>query len=239
LQIRALGAFDVQIDGAPLPLGRKAPKRLLELLKALVALGGREVPLHRLADAMFPDQDADVAEDSLRVSLQRLRKLLGSDAFVVLREGRVSLAERLVWVDVIAFQQALVEDASDDVVAAALMLHAGPLLDGDESPWVIAPREKLRSLFLRQALRLAERHAAGLRWDAALDWYGRCADADPLNESFVQGGLRCCAALGRVAEGETAYRRLETALAHTLGRAPADRTRRALQALLGGDRGDR
>lgn len=239
LQIRALGTFDVQIDGAPLPRGRKAPKRLLELLKALVALGGREVPLHRLADAMFPDQDADVAEDSLRVSLQRLRKLLGADAFVVLREGRVSLAERLVWVDVIAFQQALVEDVPDDVVAEALMLHAGPLLDGDDSAWVIAPREKLRSLFLRQALRLAERHAAALRWDAALDWYGRCADADALNESFVQGALRCCTALGRTAEGETAYRRLETALASTLGRAPADRTRRALQALLAGDRGDR
>jgi LuxR family transcriptional regulator, maltose regulon positive regulatory protein len=233
LRIRAFGTLDVQIDGAPLPRGRKAPKRLLELLKAIVALGGRDVPLHRLADAMFPDQDADVAEDSLRVSLQRLRKLLGADTRVVLREGRVSLAEQAVWVDALAFQRALVDDAPDDAIAAALALHAGPLLDGDESAWVIAPREKLLSLFLRHALHLAERHAEAARWDAALQWYGRCADSDPLNESFVQGVLRACTALGRPAEGETAYRRLETALAAMLGRAPSDRTRRAFQALRG------
>lgn len=238
LRIRALGRFDVQVSGAPLPVGRKAPKRLLELLKALVALGGRDIPMHRLADAMFPNQEADVAEDSLRVSLQRLRKLLGSDTFVVLREGRVSLAEQSVWVDAIAFQQALTDDAPDDAIAEALALHEGELLEGDDAEWVIAPREKLRSLFLRHALRLGERNAAAARWDASLLWYRRCADADTLNESFVQGVLRCCAALGRIAEGETVYRRLETTLATTLGRAPADRTRRALQALLdgGGDR---
>ncbi len=235
LRIRALGRFDVQVGGAPLPLGRKAPKRLLELLKALVASGGRDIPLHRLADAMFPDQEADVAEDSLRVSLQRLRKLLGSDAFVVLREGRVSLAAQSVWVDALAFQQALGDDAPDDAIAEALALHAGELLEGDDAEWVIAPREKLRSLFLRQALRLGERKAAAAHWDEALRWYGRCADADLLNESFVQGVLRCCAALGRVAEGETAYRRLETALAATLNRTPSERTRRALQALRDGD----
>jgi len=233
VRITALGQFRVDVHGAPLPKARKAPKRLLELLKALVALGGRDIPLHRLADAMFPDQDADIAQDSLRVSLQRLRKLLGSDEYVILRDGRVSLSERSVWVDVVAFQQVLAGDGPEEAAVRALALYDGPLFNGDEEPWMIAPREQLRSLFLRNALRLAERRADERRWKDSLFWYERCADADPLNESFVQGVLRCCAALGRTAEGETAYRQLEAALARTPGREPAERTRRELQVLLG------
>ncbi|MFO1318113.1 MAG: BTAD domain-containing putative transcriptional regulator [Burkholderiales bacterium] len=234
VRVRTLGRFEVLLDDAPLTLGRKVPKRLLELLKSICALGGQDVPLARLADAMFPDQDADVAEDSMRVSLQRLRKLLGSDTHVTLRDGRVSLNPATVWVDAVAFRQAVSGASSDDQTRDALSLYAGPLLADDEAVWAIGPRESLRDLFLRKAARLAESDVSAGRWAPALHGYRRCADTDVLNESFCQGVLRCCHALGLAAEGETAYRRTEEALRATFGRAPGERTRQCLRTLLEG-----
>jgi LuxR family transcriptional regulator, maltose regulon positive regulatory protein len=236
VSIRACGGFEVLLDGVPLQHRRKAPKRLLQLLKTLVAFGSREVPLARLADAMFPDDDGGKAEDSLRVAMQRLRDLLGGDAHVTLRNGKVSLAPQSVWVDAVAVQEGLQRAATVADTDAALALYPGLLLEGEDDPNFAEPRERLQTRFLRHAVERAEAHVTAGRSEAALTLYRRCVDADVLNESFCQGLLGCCATLGRIAEGETAYRRLETALRDTFGRAPSERSRRALQALLGGDR---
>lgn len=239
VRIRALGRFEVLLDDVPLLHRHKAPRRLLQLLKTIVALGGRDVPLSRLADAMFPLDDGGKGEDGLRVALQRLRQLLGAETHVTLRDGKVSLSPQSVWVDAVGVDEGLRRATSAAEVDAALALYAGPLLDGEDDPHYLEPRERLHTRFLRHAVERAEARAAADECEAALALYRRCVDADVLNESFCQGVLRCCAALGRVAEGETAYRRLETALRDTFARAPSERTRRAFAALRGPAEGDR
>lgn len=229
VKIRALGGFEVWLDGEPLTVGRKAPKRLLELLKAIVALGGRDVPMHRLADALFPDKDADVAQDTLRVSLQRLRKLLGGEIHVPLREGRVSLDPATVWVDAVVLQQAFAEN--DTAAASALDLYRGPLLPDEEATWAIAPRDKLVAAFLRHAGRRAQASEVGGQWIDAFHWYDRCAEVDPLNEGYCQGILRCSLALGRVAEGESAAQRTELAIARAFRRPLSETTQRLWKEL--------
>ena len=229
VKIRALGGFEVWLDGEPLTVGRKAPKRLLELLKAIVALGGRDVPMHRLADALFPDRDADVAQDTLRVSLQRLRKLLDGESHVPLREGRVSLDPATVWVDAMVLQQALAE--GDPASPAALELYAGPLLPDEDATWAIAPREKLDAAFLRHAGRRAQASEVSGQWSDAFRWYERCAEVDPLNEGYCQGILRCSLALGRVAEGESAAQRAELAIGKAFRRPLSETTQRLRREL--------
>jgi DNA-binding SARP family transcriptional activator len=236
VRIRVLGGFEVLLDDVPLHHRRKAPRRLLQLLKTIVAFGARDVAMSRLADAMFPQDDGGKGEDGLRVALQRLRDLLRAEGHVLLRDGKVSLSPQSVWVDAVAFDAGLRRATSPAEIDAALALYAGPLLEGEDDPNYLEPRERLQNRFLRHAVERAEAHTGAGRCDAALELYRRCADADVLNESFCQGVLRCCAALGRVAEGETAYRRLETALRDTFGRSPSEPTRRVFAAL--GDRRD-
>src|SRR5262249_25479176 len=101
--IRTLGPFELLIDGKPLPQARKTPRKLVAALKLLVALGAHHVPEKALADALWSDQDGDVALDLLATALHRLGKLIGDASAIELRDGRISLKRERVWLDTWAF----------------------------------------------------------------------------------------------------------------------------------------
>ena len=61
VRIYVLGTFSVDVDDQPLAFTGRAPKKTLNLLKALVCLGGTAVRDHRLIDAIWPDDEADAA----------------------------------------------------------------------------------------------------------------------------------------------------------------------------------
>ena len=82
----------------------------IAVLKSLLALGGRDVPEARLADKLWPGSEADAAHEALAVNLHRLRKLLGSQDAVDLRDGRISLNPEMCWVDAWTFES-LVEQS--------------------------------------------------------------------------------------------------------------------------------
>ncbi|MBP2676213.1 MAG: malT, partial [Deltaproteobacteria bacterium] len=73
VKIYTLGRFGFLVDDRPVEFGRKVQQRPLSLLKALVALGGREVPEPRLAELLWPESDGDMAHHSFIVALSRLR----------------------------------------------------------------------------------------------------------------------------------------------------------------------
>ena len=53
----------MHVDNKPIEFGRKAPKRTLGLLKAIIAFGGKGVPEQRLADALWPELEGDAAHE--------------------------------------------------------------------------------------------------------------------------------------------------------------------------------
>ena len=81
----------------------KAPRRVLAVLKAVVAGGGKPVPSARLVDALWPDDEGDAGRKALDVCLVRLRKLLGHAEAVLVRDEQVSLNRETCWVDAWAF----------------------------------------------------------------------------------------------------------------------------------------
>ena len=83
----------------------KAQRRPLDLLRMLIAYGGREVTEERITEALWPRIDGDSAHRSFTTTLHRLRKLLGEDLAVHFSEGKLSLDGRYVWVDTWAFEQ--------------------------------------------------------------------------------------------------------------------------------------
>jgi two-component SAPR family response regulator len=76
VKIYALGRFSVVIDDEPLRSEGKAQKRPLDLLKAILAHGGRGVNQDDLANLLWPDLDA--ARSALEVTLHRLRTTMSS-----------------------------------------------------------------------------------------------------------------------------------------------------------------
>lgn len=116
VKIYSLGRFLIEIEGSPIRFAAKAQRKPLELLKALVALGGETVPVEQLTESLWPEAEGDKAQGSFASTLHRLRGLIGSAA---LRHGdaRLTLDPGCCWVDVGAFS-CLLQQASRAVRAA-------------------------------------------------------------------------------------------------------------------------
>jgi two-component SAPR family response regulator len=144
VKIRTFGKLAVEVDGKPLEKHRKAPHRLLELLAAIIAFGGYEVPVSRVIDAMWPEVDGDTAHENFKKSLARLRKLLEVDDVIHWQDGKISLNQDLCWVDAVVFdQQATQADGR------AIALYTGPFLGHDEVPaWAVSRRERMHATYV-------------------------------------------------------------------------------------------
>jgi LuxR family transcriptional regulator, maltose regulon positive regulatory protein len=210
LEVRALGALDITVDGAALHFTGKAQQRPLELLRALIALGARRVPMSDLIDGLWPDAPGDAARATLDVTLLRLRRLLGRADAVVVEEGHLSLDDRHCWLDVWQLERLLDEEeqarrrgashVAADVLARATALYRGPLLTDVGHAWVLAPRERLRRRVVRALEATARTLESGHEVEPALSLYLRGLDVDDLAEGLYQGATRCYRALGRNVE---------------------------------------
>lgn len=240
VRLRALGGFAVERDGLPEPARGKAQQRPLALCKILIALGGHEVAEAQIADALWPEAAGDTAHQSFATTLHRLRLLLGEERALRLREGRLSLDPRHVWLDVWAFEalldraekQRAMEPAARALLERALDLYRGPFLGADGgAPWAISLRERLRSRFLRATSLLCRGWMATGEMERAARAYERGLAVDDLAEDFYQGLMRCHQLLGRRVEALRVYERCRERLATTLGVSPSARTERLHQAL--------
>jgi hypothetical protein len=103
-EVVTLGGFDLRRAGEPVEFSAKGPGRPVELLKVLIALGGQNVRIEQLADALWPRVDADYAHKSFTATLHRLRRIVGTDDALKLRDGRLSLNPSLFWLDTWALE---------------------------------------------------------------------------------------------------------------------------------------
>ena len=237
IRIYTLGRLEVGRDGEKLELSGSAPRKVLALLKEIVAGGGEPVSASQLMDALWPDEEGDAARKSLDVSLVRLRKLLGSTDTVVVRDEHVGLNPEICWVDAWTFSRLgeLAEYNHGDpkrLGARALELYRGSFLPGEEeSKQIVVGRLKLRDKLARLISALGGLYEDEQAFDKALDCYRHGIEADELAEEFYQGVMRCHAAMGRPAEGMAAYRRLRQTLSVVLGVQPSESSEQLKQLL--------
>jgi DNA-binding SARP family transcriptional activator len=235
LRVCTLGRFEVLRDERPLEYSRKAPKKTLALLKALIAFGGKGVREQRLLDAFWSDEEGDVAAKSLSAAVQRLRALLGDAEAVVQQGGTLSLDTSRVWVDAWAFESLLARQGP--VEATELLgLYRGAFLAEDEGePWAVTMRERLRGRFIHAVAEAGRRLEEEGRHQEAIECYLRGLDADPVIEQFYQGLMRAYASLDRRTEALAAYQRMKRLLSLSLGVQPSAQSERLFQGLrLGG-----
>jgi LuxR family maltose regulon positive regulatory protein len=226
LKIYTLGSFRVERNGEALTFSRRAPRKPLDLLRVLVALGRKNVDLETVMEALWPEAEGDAAEKSLSVTLARLRELLGVKDALVMSEGAISLDERFVWADVRDFE-ALTEDAqgmSGEIDVAcfeqALRLYHGPFFENEDQAWAIRPRERLTSRYLRTVEKLGAHYEKSGNLRKAIDVYQKGMYADDLIEKFHIRVMQCLLELGSKAEALSAYRRLQKTL-HAVGVEPS------------------
>lgn len=234
VKVRTLGRFELFVNSEPVRFEAKGRKKPLELLQALIALGGHAVFQEDLIELLWPQSEGDAAHRVFDTTLHRLRKLLLCKRAIIMRTGQVSLDARYVWLDTWALERGFKDEARRDPqsMVQVLSLYRGPFLGRETVPWALPMRDRMRSVFLRaveQAGAFNEEHA---RTQDAIDCYRRGIEADPLAEPLYQHLMRCYARQARHAEALAAYERLRAMLASQLGMRPSGESRELHQRLL-------
>jgi DNA-binding SARP family transcriptional activator len=235
IRVYTLGRFEILCDDRPLRAAGKAQRKPLELLKCLLACGGQAVNQDRVTDALWPLAEGDAADQALRTTLHRLRKLLGHEHAVRLEDRHLHVDARWLWADCLAFDRATHLPGADGTPALQHVLrrYRGPFLDGEPAPWALAFRDRLHTRFLRLSEHLGERLQQDGDWPGAVDCYLQAIEVDPVAEEFHRRLMHAYDRLGRRAEALAVYQRCRQALLARRGVSPDAQTQ-ALQRLLAG-----
>ena len=245
LKIYTLGRFEILKEEKPIRFLRKAQQRPLSMLKALIAFGGKGVREDQVEDALWPEADGDIAHQSFKITLHRLRQLLGYEKAIQLQEGRLTLDSRYCWVDIWAFEQILEQadvqwkegpkESAVKLIEKAFEIYRGSFLAREiEQPWAMYLRERLRGKFLRSVGRLGLYWQQAGQWEKAMDCYHKGLEIDNLAEEFYQGLMTCHQHLGQRAEALSVYSRCKKALSQAFGVEPSSRTVVIYRSLLSG-----
>ena len=255
LKIHTLGKFEILKDEKPIQSPGKVQKKPLLLLKALIALGGKEITEEQLSDMLWPDADGDQAHSAFTTNLSRLRQLLGIEKALRFQERKTTLDNRYCWVDAWVFERIVGQaeavwnkggrsEESDpllkkDIAAVrlsekALGVYKGHFLPADQAhSWTTSYRERLRSKYLRAIVRLGDYLEEAGQWEKAVENYERALEVDDLAEELYQHLMTSYFKLGQWTEAIKAYNRCKKMLLVALGIEPSPKTQALYRNLTG------
>jgi predicted ATPase/DNA-binding SARP family transcriptional activator len=240
VEFRILGPLEVVDDGRTVTM---SGARLRRLVVRLALDAGRPVPVRQLVDAVWPqDPPADTA-GALQSLVSRLRRALGDGTAVRQSPAGYALAVDPGVVDAHRFESLLRQSASPPsahegtrLLQEALALWRGQPLDGaDGAEYALGPAARLEDLRLDALSRRIDADLDETRAGTVVAELEDLVASHPLREQFTAQLMRALAATGRTAEALTAYERLRTTLADTLGTDPAPELQQLHVAMLRGE----
>ncbi|MCH8250551.1 MAG: hypothetical protein IH913_13205 [Proteobacteria bacterium] len=246
-RVTTMGKFHIEWVGqAARKKKGKAQGRPIELLQVIIAFGGIDVRVQKIADAMWPHIDSDYANRSFNTTLHRLRNILGDEQALILEGGRLSLNPSLFWLDLWAMDQAQkqvsgmiageIAGGLDDiraVVGKIMNIYQGAFLGDEEASWAIGTREQVRNRFTRFTSQIVNYFNANDCPDEAIDLLEHALETDDRSESLYRLLMLCHAEQGRKAEAIEVYNRCRTTLEGTLGVTPSPETEKIYQQIRG------
>jgi len=240
VRIRALGGFEVLINGVAFSSGIKPQRRPLDLLKLLVLANADPIGAGELADKLWPDSDGDTARNCLQVAVHRLRRLLGHEQAVLVYDRKLRLEHSLCRVDLWEFEAEVARLAQIPMSSPEFAMHAGHALSlyrghlfshETDQAWMLAPRERVRRNWLDLVRDLGRHHEMLGEWDVCHQLYHKAVELDPLAEEIYRRLMLCQVTIGQRNEALCTYRRCRKQLAAVLGVEPAPETERLYRVL--------
>lgn len=234
IKIYTLGEFRLIKNGEPVQDKKQATKKSIDIIKALISMGGVNINAQALSAALWPGQEGDASMNVLTTTLYRLRKFVGQDVIQYIN-GRISLNQDLCWVDVWTVEPELnhlaesvttkLDETLTDRVDELLKNYRGSFLPADDDEtWSLSMRERLKSKLSELILSLGQSLEKTHQYERAKKYYHRGLELNGLNERFYQGLMRCCLHLGLIAEGLATYQRCVEWLKRHFDVAPSAET---------------
>jgi DNA-binding SARP family transcriptional activator len=221
--IETLGGFRIRRAGESVPISAWRSKKARDLVKMLVAQGGRPASRELLIDFLWPQEDPAKVGNRLSVALSTVRATLDPekqyppDHFVDAAGGALALRLENVVVDVQLFlhdakagvtlrAQGRRDEAGERLLSAEAA-YAGDFLEADPyDDWAVPLREKARSAYVDVVRALAEDAASSGDRDAAVRYFLRLLERDRFDEAAHLGLIDSLAGGGRHGEALRRHR---------------------------------
>ncbi|MGW5556531.1 BTAD domain-containing putative transcriptional regulator [Micromonospora sp. NPDC003944] len=236
--IRALGRFEVHLDGHPVPASQWQSRKARDLVRILVARRGRPVPRGELCELLWPDDDPDRTGHRLSVLLSIVRGVLdptktyAPDHFLVADQACIALDVNRLRVDVeeflahVAHARRLVErgalaEGRTVLLSADRQYRADAFEDEPYADWSGPLREETRAAYLGMLRMLAQVSRATAGPAVAVAYLLRLLERDPYDQPAHRALVRALVAGGQHGEARRALARYREAM-RSIGVHPPD-----------------
>jgi len=206
----------------------------LELLKIIIANGGRNVPVDLICDTLWPDVDGDAAYKSLKTTLYRLRKNMGNDGYIINHNNTLSLAKKC-WVDALVFWNPLGEINNNNIERAISLssYYQAPFMNEDiHSSWTFMARNRIgrnHKILLKE---IATHFLSKNEIDNAIEYFYKALDIDITEEDYYIGLMKCYYQKGRIDRVKATYQRYTETCQTLLSKGPSERVVNAFSDLI-------
>jgi len=235
LEIHTFEHFQIIKDGSPIRFKGKAQKKPLELLKMLIASGGKKISIENIIDDLWYEADGDMAQSAFSTTLNRLRKLIGHKEAIQLRDGKLTIDPNYCWIDMWAFLNTLnnadnlwkknKKEEASNLYKKAITIYTGQFLAEEaEKNWIIPMRDRLKNLFLTAITKLGMHLEQEKQFKKAIAYYKKGLAVDNLEETFYQQLMVCFHDLGCYADAAKVYHRCKDTLKAVLAVVPSEHT---------------
>lgn len=238
LHVFFLGRFRLFINGCEIDRTKWKTQKAEKLVKYLAA-DRRQHTKEELIEQLWPDDDLQSGDVSLRTTLNYVRKAFEmSEAIsgsVILRRGKVYLNPGIeVYCDYELFSKEARKaiqyaEAGSPYAMTSLeqssRLYTGSFLPGDiYDDWANSIRTYLHNLYLEVLVKLSQAHYAKNNLAAALHSCRQYLDLDAIDEQVIRLSMKILYQMGKKQKALSMYRELEAALTGSYNTAPDPET---------------
>ncbi len=254
IRLQTLGRFAVWLGIEKLPDSAWGREKARKLFQYLLTYRQRHTPKERIVAELWPELDPDRADRDFKVALNALQSTLqpgrparAPSAYITRQEASYGLNPDAPFrVDAVEFEAGITagsaaeregKDQAIDLYRNALDLYRGEYLPGAiYEDWSSVERERLATLYLSGANRLARLLLEQGSELEAINWSQRVIAADPCWEDAYRLLMWAYMAGGNRPLAVRAYEQCRRNLAEDLGIEPMAETTRLYQQIKAGER---
>ena len=249
LRIQTFGAFRVWRGDVEITAREWTRKKARQVLQLFVTQRGRMIEREEMFELLYGEISADAASRDFKVALNALNNALeperGDDepSFIARAESAYGLrAGADVWIDADEFARLIAQaekanaDAALDWYRRALALYHDDYLIADAryDDWVVAERERLLTIYLRAADRLAAELLARNAFDEAITWCEKILARDRCWEHAYRLMMRAYAQRGDRAQARRVFEQCARVLKEELDVEPSAATVEVYKLMVSG-----
>jgi ATP/maltotriose-dependent transcriptional regulator MalT/two-component SAPR family response regulator len=247
IKIYSLNKFAIFINGEPYSFTSRTRKTPIMLLKALIAFGAKGVATVDLKDALWPEISGDLSFNRFKISMYRLRKMLGREDAILVSSEHISLNPDVCWVDIWPLEQILQSTTkawykaheNPEKTAHAIVLTQklsnqikGGFLPKDKETWSIQRHEQIKHNYLFCLKQLCGHYEKLSDWDNGIKYYRKGLDIYPDSEYLYQRLIKCHIAAGDHSQAKEVYKLCKNKLSLIFGIRPSLKTQEIAKSIV-------